>query len=123
MPTGVRAEASERRSQAANHAQAVQRLRVRLALDVRTTPAAEPSALWADRVAARRLAINPDHQDFPVLLADALDVLAANDWDVAAAAEFFQLSATQLVKLLKIEPAALAEINRQRLDRGQPALR
>jgi hypothetical protein len=123
MPTGVRAEASERRSQAANHAQAVQRLRVRLALDVRTAPAAEPSAPWADRAAARRLAINPDHHDFPVLLADALDVLAANDWDVAAAAEFFQLSATQLVKLLKIEPAALAEINRQRLDRGQPALR
>jgi hypothetical protein len=118
MPTGVRAEASERRSQAANHAQAVQRLRVRLALDVRTAPAAEPSAPWADR-----LAINPDHHDFPVLLADALDVLAANDWDVAAAAEFFQLSATQLVKLLKIEPAALAKLNRQRLDRGQPALR
>lgn len=122
-PTGVRAEASERRSQAANHAQAVQRLRVRLAIEVRTKPAETPSPCWASRVASRRLAINPDHEDFPALLAEALDVLAAGGWNVASAAEFLHISATQLVKLLKIEPQALAELNRKRLEHGQPALR
>lgn len=122
-PTGVRAEASERRSQAANHAQAVQRLRVRLALEVRTESSAVPSPRWTARVASRRLAINSDHEDFPALLAEALDALAARDWNVADAASFLHISATQLVKLLKFEPEALAQLNRKRLDRGQPALR
>jgi len=122
-PTGIRADASERRSQAANHAQAVHRLRVRLALEVRTPSAAAPSPRWAARVASRRLAINSDHEDFPALLAEALDALAARDWNVAAAAEFLCISATQLVKLLNIEPEALAQLNRKRQQSGLTALR
>jgi hypothetical protein len=123
QPTGIRAEASERRSQAANHAQAVQRLRVRLALDIRGEAGGAPSHRWTARVASRRLATNVDHEDFPALLAEALDVLASQDWNVAGATDFLHISATQLVKLLKLQPEALAQLNRKRQARGQPALR
>ena len=55
LPTGVRAEASERRSQAQNQAVALFRLRVNLALEVRRPcgPDCVPSALWQSRWAAR----------------------------------------------------------------------
>lgn len=48
-PTGVRAEASERRSQLANLTQATFRLRIELAIAHRTAPAAAPSPLWTRR--------------------------------------------------------------------------
>src|SRR5271157_5354132 len=51
LPTGVHAEASERRSQAQNRSQALFRLRVNLALEVRQSRASEstPSPLWQSR--------------------------------------------------------------------------
>ena len=86
-PTGLRAEANERRSQAENRAEAMRRLRVRLALEVRSAVAhAGPSPLWRSRVVVGRMAINPAHSDFPSLLAEALDAVAAAEFEVAAAA-------------------------------------
>ena len=78
VPTGVRGEASERRSQAQNRAVAIHRLRVRLAVEVRDADRAVPSALWAARSGGGRLAVSDSHADFPSLLAEALDVLARN---------------------------------------------
>ena len=51
LPTGVRAEASERRSQAQNRTQTLFRLRVNLALEVRRPcgPDYVPSFLWQSR--------------------------------------------------------------------------
>ena len=90
-PTGVRAEANERRSQAENHREAVRRLRVRLAIEVRSAGVARRRrASFGNRAsAAGELAINPGHDDFPALLAEALDAVAAAEFDVAAAAERF----------------------------------
>ena len=49
-PTGVRAEANERRSQAENHREAVRRLRVRLAVEVRSrTPTQHGRANYGGR--------------------------------------------------------------------------
>lgn len=117
-PTGLSAEANERRSQQANREVAVRRLRVRLAIEHREPPPTEPSPLWRGRTRGGRLAINPEHTDFPSLLAEALDRIAAADWDEAAAAETLGVSRTQLVKLLRIEPAALACLNAQRAEKG-----
>ncbi|QDU90064.1 Peptide chain release factor 1 [Pirellulimonas nuda] len=122
-PTGVAAEANERRSQAENLRVAQFRLRVALALQVRTSPPAERSELWRGRLRGSRIAVNPEHDDFPSLLAEALDVLAAEDWDDAVAAERMGVSRTQLVRLLKHGPAALALLNGARTERGQPPLR
>ena len=127
-PTGVAAEASERRSQAENRRAAVFRLRVNLALRVRgieaESPAqsageARPSPLWQSRCRGGRLQVNPRHDDFPALLAEALDTLAAADHNAKIAAAALGCTPSQLVKLLGEEPRALAQLNAVRAERGE----
>jgi hypothetical protein len=125
-PTGISAEANERRSQAENRRQALFRLRVNLALEVRGGAAVEtrPSELWRSRRGEQgRIAVSAEHADFPALLAEALDVIALSDDDLPRAAEVLGVTASQLVKLLKKEPRALVEINRRRRERGLHAIR
>jgi hypothetical protein len=122
-PTGIRAEANERRSQAENRAVAVWRLRVRLAMEVRSaTVSGSPSQRWQARVAGGRLAINPAHDEFPALLAEALDAVAAAEYDVSAAAARLEISISQLIRFLKQEPAAWVQVNDRRRQRGLRAL-
>ena len=119
-PTQIQAEANERRSQAENRRVALSRLRLKLALEVRTSiaPAAPPSALWRSRLQGQKLAINVHHEDFPALLAEALDVIAAQAFDVKQAAAQLGCSTSQLLRLLKLEPLAAQAVNRSRRDRG-----
>lgn len=119
LPTGVRGEASERRSQGENLAQAKFRLRLELALAVRSAEGvAEPSPLWRSRVAGERITVSASHDDFPAILAEALDVLASMDWSAPAAAERLGVSTSQLVKLLKHEPRGLGMLNREQSMKG-----
>lgn len=122
-PTGVAAEANERRSQAENLDRAFARLRVRLALAVRTLPEGPPSPLWRGRLHGGKLSVSPRHADFPALLAEALDALNARDWDDRVAADALGMSRTQLVRFLALEPAALGLLNEQRARRGAPRLK
>ena len=124
-PTGMRGTAAERRNQEQNRQAAVFRLRVNLALHVRTVRPAEnlPSELWRRRCSGRRIQINPKHADFPALLAEALDVLAAHDMDVRKAAEILCITPSQLVRFLKLEARALEQVNRCRRERGLRAYR
>ena len=119
-PSGLVAEANERRSQSENKREALRRLRFALALEVRrpVDPLEPPSPLWRSRCKNGRLALNPDHEDVPPLLAEALDVLESRELDPKAAADVLGCSSSQLVKLLKLEPKALAKVNRRRLGRG-----
>jgi hypothetical protein len=119
-PTGLRVEASERRSQAENLSRAVFRLRLQLAVHVRTGALDVPSELWSRRVAGRRIAVDPSHAEFPGLLAEALDALARCEWSAAEAAQLLGVSSSQLVKLVRLEPQALAVVNAQRQQRGLP---
>jgi len=114
QPSGVRAEASERRSQAENLTQAVFRLRVKLALKVRVDRPHGTSELWQSRTVGSRLGISPEHDDFPAILAEALDVLASLEWDLPKAAQVLGVSASQLVRLLKLEGDALGLLNAER---------
>jgi hypothetical protein len=124
-PSGLVAEASERRSQAENHKVALSRLRRALAVAVRRPipPDEGPSPLWRSRCRGGRIALNPGHADFPALLAEALDVLAARGMDVRAAAELLGCSASQLTRLLKDEPRALQLVNDRRGQLGLRPLR
>ncbi len=124
-PTGIAAEASERRSQPQNLAAALFRLRLKLALAVRrpADPDRPPSPLWRSRCRAGRLAVNPSHREFPALVAEALDILSACGLDPSRAAERSGCTPSQLVRLLRIEPAALALLNRLRGDLGLHPLR
>lgn len=117
-PTGVRAEAAERRSQPENLKVALFRLRIQLALSWRESAADEPSDLWKSRRAAGRIVVSPTHTDFPSLLAEALDRLAADEFDLAASAARLECTSSQLVKLLQHEPQALVGVNRARQARG-----
>jgi hypothetical protein len=125
LSTAVRAEASERRSQAENQAVAVFRLRVNLALQIRVVRQAShvPSELWRSRCRGGRIEVSPSHDDFPALLAEALDVLAACGYDAKHAAELLGCSMSQLVRLLKKEPRATLLVNEQRSGRGLHVLR
>ncbi|MEI8371614.1 MAG: peptide chain release factor-like protein [Planctomycetota bacterium] len=123
LPTGVRAEASERRSQAQNHSVALFRLRMNLALEVRRPGGQDymPSPLWQSRCGGG-LKISASHDDFPTLLAEALDLLAALDADPKLAAGVLGCTPSQLVRLLKLDPRALALVNRWRVAHALHAL-
>jgi hypothetical protein len=117
-PTGLLAEANERRRQADNRREAVFRLRVELALNVRAQPEGVPSTLWRSRCPNGRIVVNPRHEDFPVLLAEALDVLTAAKMDIKVASAQLACSPSQLTRFLKEESRALAIVNAARADRG-----
>ena len=119
-PTGLVAEASERRSQAENLRAALFRLRVNLALEVRRPiePGVLPSPLWRSRCRNEAIGVRPDHDDFPAILAEALDAIEAQADDLKAASAWLGCTPTQLVKLLKVEPRALMRLNERRRRSG-----
>lgn len=122
LPSGIHAEAGERRSSGENRRVALGRLRLALALGVRTTRT-EPSALWRSRVDDGRLVVNKRHADVPALVAEALDVLAEEQGEAPAAAARLGVRTSPLVRLLAIEPKALVLLNQWRQARGRPPLK
>ncbi|MDB5353191.1 MAG: prfA 2 [Planctomycetota bacterium] len=119
-PTGLSAEANERRSQSQNREVALFRLRLLLAIEVRVQrePGAMPGRLWQSRCVAGRILINPKHDDFPAILAEALDFLDRENGDLRAAGEALGCTMSQLTRFLKQEPRAFAAINRRRQSLG-----
>jgi len=119
-PTGIVAEASERRSQAENQRIAYFRLRVKLALEVRVPVnlGAQPSLRWQSRCRGGRIEVSTTHDDFPALLAESLDVIEHTMLDIRAAAEFLGCTPSQLTKFLKSEPKALTLLNQLRGKAG-----
>jgi len=119
-PTGLGAEAAERRSQGENLKAAYFRLRLNLALQVRrmVDPGQPPSALWRSRCRGGRLVVSPEHDDFPALLAEALDILEASGHDMRAAAATLDCTPTQLTRFLKDEPRAMIHVNLVRAQLG-----
>ena len=122
LPTGLVSEANERRNQGENRKAALFRLRIALALTIRVEPPESPSPLWRSRAPAGKIRVNPEHDDLPALLAEALDTLAATNWDAKEAAGRLGVSTSQLVKFLKVEPKALALVNDSRRELGLPSL-
>ena len=121
--SGVSAEASEQRSQADNRRVALFRLRLRLALVHREPPEPHPSPLWQSRRRDGRILVSVDHDDYPALVAEALDRIVAAELDMPTAAAALGVSPSQLVRLLEKEPAALVALNRLRGAAGLKPLR
>ena len=153
-PTGQQAHAGERRSQSENKSVALRRLRLALAVHIRTPPppdtlppltgktredflavldasvtgAGKPSRqcseLWRSRLGGTRagstgrIACNPDHHDYPALLAEAMDAIADHSWEPKPAAQRLGITPSQLIKLIKDHPPAMVEWNTQREKRG-----
>ena len=123
IPTGVSAMASERRVQEENRKQALFRLRVRLALEVRCAARCNLSACWNERVQAQRITISKHHNDFPAMLSEALDYVMQEEGDLQGFCDLIGCSKSQLVKFLKLDPSALQGVNDLRHQHGHHTLR
>ncbi|HCS51855.1 peptide chain release factor-like protein [Rubinisphaera sp.] len=125
QPTGLSSQASERRSQAENQKQAIERLRIQLALNFRTAEKGDeipPSELWQSRVQGEKIVVSPHHPVFATLLAEAMDQLLACNWDHKLAAERLGITSSQIIKFLKLEPEALKLLNQHRDEQGMKGL-
>ncbi|MEM7623100.1 MAG: peptide chain release factor-like protein [Planctomycetota bacterium] len=123
--TGIRAKAGERRSVRDNKRVALARLRLALATEHRVgVPAGEcRSDMWRRRVRNDRIVLSAKHKEFPAMLAEAMDVIDAVDHDVRTAATRLACTPTQLIKLLRDHPPALAKLNAARKARGDHELK
>lgn len=119
IPTGIVGQASEKRSQNQNRVVAIERLRIGLALGVRRESSNRiPSETWKSRVKSSKIQVSTSHGDFPGLLAEALDFVNLNRFEVALAAKSLAVTTSQLIKFLKSHPAAWELVNRERIKHG-----
>jgi RF-1 domain len=125
VPSGISAEANKSRSQETNRQEAVTRLRLKLACEIRCQQisAEQPSELWRSRIKGTSVSIAADHRDFPSLLAEAMDALVGNNWDHTIAADKLGISSTQLIKFLAKHPPALQKLNATRSTKNLAPLK
>jgi len=104
-PTGIVAHAEETRYLHSNRRHAVRRVRDKIAFAVRSPfdlgDPALPAELLAQRKAEGRLSVNRRNSAFPVIVAVALDALAAADGSYAKAAAALEITTSQLLKFLQ----------------------
>lgn len=125
-PTGLAAQAGERRSAEENRRVALRRLKLELAIGCRGPVALGEigSDLWRSRVSGDgKIAVNVNHHDYPQMLAEALDAVFAGGLDVSRASVRLRCTRSQLVRLIAREPRALAALNEARVAKGKNPLR
>jgi hypothetical protein len=123
--SGVQSQSHRLRSQAANQEAAIFQLRCQLAIELRIPVENLPETchqLWERRVQNGRIALSSSHDDFPCMLAIAMDRLAMERWQPSPAAAALQTTTSQLIKLLRNHPAAFQYVNRQRANCNLPPL-
>lgn len=130
LASGIRASASEERSQQRNRQVAVHRLRCALAVEYRETApqsglsaggvASSPggSELWRTYCLSSRIRISETNEHFPSLLAELFDAVLADGLDLSKTAERLGTTSTQLVKFFSIYPPALVRINQGLVEQG-----
>jgi len=128
--TGVRAQASERRSLAENRTVALHRLRIALAVQVRSPHAQKPHAtsagaseLWRSRCVNGRISCSATHASFPSLLAEALDAWTIAAGDAKKAAELLEVTTTQLIRFTSRERSAWGLVQALRKEHNLAPLR
>ncbi len=127
-PTQIVAEATERRSQADNRSIALQRLRFRLAVDIRTpsvldaASSAEESQL-RERYSGTPLRLADSNEAKPSLLALVINDLHAAGGQPSAVAPLWKTSTTAIVRLVKSHPPAFALLNAIREHHGRRPLK
>lgn len=138
LPTGLSAEATERRSQAQNRAEALRRLRLRVVLEVRVAQDAETRrpgdaergeaasvpAWFGDvlRRVGRLSAIGRNDPDYLPVAGLVLDVLAECGWSISAAAGRLGLTSAAVSSFLANEERLWGFVNDQRRAAGLKGL-
>jgi hypothetical protein len=126
-PTGIVAQAYERRSQHENKAVALRRLREAIALEVRQPVDVEryetPLELAALLSSAGRQRIGPKNERYWPGIAALLDLFVALDCSVSDTARHLGVSTGALSRLLLDSPPVTAKANELRTARGMRPLR
>jgi hypothetical protein len=113
-PSGLTAQAVESRSREVNQRKALRRLREALALQLRcpfdlASPELPPE-FAAQRTADGKLAINRENADYPLVLATALDALAAAGGSYAVAAKALGVTTSQVIRFLQADPQVVRRL-------------
>lgn len=130
-PTGITAEASESRDQNRNRRESLLRLRIRMAIRLRseitTDDPLQTSGLRSNELRelgqSRRLKVSAGSDDYPAVLALVLDDLHRAGGQPSLVGPLWNASTTAVVSLVSIWPAALQEVNRWREHHGRGPLR
>ena len=128
IPAGILASASERRTQNENRKVAMQRLRCKLAVEFRCTQSEHSnnrqagSVVWQLYCRNGRIDIAESNNDWPAVLAEIIETLCIEDWNMSQVALKLGTSSSQLVKLLKKHSPAFLMLNAERKSRGQRPL-
>ncbi len=107
-PTGIEATSSESRSQHENRHHALRKLRMRIALEIRSE----------DRTAIDNFEIGMSNPGYPLLVAMLLDELHRYGYRLAESAGAVALSTGQLVRLLERDSELWQKINSGRKTNG-----
>jgi len=123
VPTQFEAQAGERRSAEENRKIAIGRLRLLLATYVRCPVLVGEirSDLWLTRCpdgGSGRIVCSVSHEDYARLLAEAMDVIYAAEFDMKRASLRLGCSQSQLTKLVKNHPATFQFLNQERVARN-----
>lgn len=108
QPTGLVAQAEERRYLEQNRVQAIKRLRERIALELRVpfdleSPPSVPE-FEAQRSASGGLEVNRGNSSYPIIVATVLDALEASKGSYAKAAHALGLTTSQVLRFLRSDP-------------------
>ncbi len=116
QPTGISVIAMESRSQSQNCAKALQRLRYKIALQIR-----QPfiPTQWQPA----RLDVSQRSDEYLKTLGVVLDALSEKSWSVSEAATTLGLSTARLVGFIKSDKTLWTEVNRKRATVKLTALR
>jgi hypothetical protein len=128
QPTGIVAEATERRSQPQNRAVALQRLRFKLAVEVRTPSIVDHdgSPLELDvrrQYQGKSLRLSDTNEAKPAVLALVLNDLHASGGQPSAVAPLWSVSTSAIVTLIKSNHPAFSFVNQVRAHHGRRALK
>lgn len=118
-PTSLVVIAEEERSQHANKARAVKRLRRAIALQVRVKPGLPPAEEFQECLtAAGRIEVSRRNPRYPVAVATVLDAVHATSGQVREAAGLLGLSTGQLSKFVVSDGKMQEVVNRLRRQAG-----
>ncbi len=118
--SGIEAVCQDHRERGRNQADALTRLRLRLAIAQRGTP--DPAAIAPWRRGSR-LQLGASANGYPIAVAVALDALDAAAGSLPAAGAALGVSSTQLVKLLTADKEVRQAADRLRARHGCSVLR
>lgn len=120
-PTGLVVIAEEERSQHANKARAVKRLRMAIALQVRapfTGPADIPQSFEQTVTPAGRIEVSRRNPAYPMIAAVVLDVLAARGGQLREAAAALGMTTSQVSRFITEDGKLMEAANRLRRAAG-----